>query len=283
VEWDHPDCYPTPGSFRRAFMQFADQVPQDGVLISCADDSGAEDIRAYRSTHGQPWITYGLNVGSDLRALNPIPGPDGGYVTDLAWQGAPAGQLSMQVPGLHNLCNALAVLAVARQCGVSMQQARETLATFQGTARRFEKKGSSKGVIVYDDYAHHPTEVRATLSGARHRHWDQRIWAVVQPHTFSRTRTVLAEMARSFDDADQVIVTDIFASREQDDGSVSAADLVAASDHPAIRHIGDLAAAATTLAAEVQTGDIVITLGAGDGYRVGEMLLEILSEQVSRD
>ncbi|MBP7964494.1 MAG: UDP-N-acetylmuramate--L-alanine ligase [Caldilineaceae bacterium] len=279
VEWDHPDCYPTPGSYRRAFMQFADLVPQDGLLISCADDPGAEEIRAYRTTHGQSWITYGLNIGANLRALAPLSGPNGGYVTTLSWQAAPAGQISLQVPGLHNLRNALAVLAVAQRCGVPLADAAATLADFRGTDRRFELKGSAKGVIVYDDYAHHPTEVRATLSGARHRHWDQRIWAVIQPHTFSRTRTVLAEMARSFSDADRVIVTDIYASRETDDGTVSAQDLVAASDHPAIRHVGDLAQAAATLAAEVQPGDVVITLGAGDGYRVGELLLE----QLSRD
>ena len=277
VEWDHPDCYPTPSSFRRAFMQFADQAPQDGLLISCADDPGAEEIRSYRSTHGQAWTTYGLNPGADLRAIPPTPGPDGWDVALLTWKETPAGQISLQVPGLHNLRNALAALAVAKRCGVPLAQAAASLANFQGTARRFETKGSVKGVTVYDDYAHHPTEVRATLAGARHRHGDQRIWAVVQPHTFSRTRTVLAEMARSFDDADQVIVTDIFASREQDDGSISARDLVAASPHPAIRYIGDLAQAAAVLAAEVRTGDVVITLGAGDGYKVGEMLLEQLS------
>lgn len=279
VEWDHPDCYPTPGSYRRAFMQFADLVPQDGVLISCADDPGAEEIRAYRSTHGQAWITYGLGMGSTLQALTPHSGPNGGYVTDLSWQGVPAGQISLQVPGLHNLRNALAVLAVGEQCGIPIPQAAAILADFQGTARRFELKGRAKGVTVYDDYAHHPTEVRATLSGARHRHQGQRIWAVIQPHTFSRTRTVLAEMARSFGDADRVIVTDIYASREQDDGTVSAQDLVEASAHRAIRHIGDLAQVAATLSAEVQPGDVVITLGAGDGYRVGELLLE----QLSRD
>ena len=279
VEWDHPDCYPTPGSFRRAFMQFTDLVPHDGILISCADDPGAEEIRTYRSSHGQKWITYGLNNGANLRALTPFSGPDGGYVTNLSWNGEDFGQISLQVPGLHNLRNALAVLAVAHECGVPQDQAAASLANFQGTARRFELKGSAKGVIVYDDYAHHPTEVRATLSGARHRHWGQRIWAILQPHTFSRTRTVLAEMARSFDDADQVIVTDIFASRELDDGSVNPQDLVDASDHPAIRHIGSLADAAKILATEVQPGDVVITLGAGDGYKVGELLLEQISHE----
>ncbi len=277
VEWDHPDCYPTPGSYRRAFMQFSDLVSQDGLLISCADDPGAEEIRAYRSTHGQSWITYGMDLAADLRALAPIPGPDGGYVTELAWQGTPTGRLSLQVPGLHNLRNALAVLAVAQGCGIPTAQAAATLSDFHGTDRRFELKGSAKGVTVYDDYAHHPTEVRATLSGARHRFRDQRIWAILQPHTFSRTRTVLKEMARSFGDADQVIVTDIYASRETDDGTISAQDLVAASAHPAIRHIGDLAQVAATLASEVQAGDVVITLGAGDGYKVGELLLEQLS------
>jgi UDP-N-acetylmuramate--alanine ligase len=128
-------------------------------------------------------------------------------------------------------------------------------------------------VVVFDDYAHHPTEVRSTLAAARDRFPDARIWAVFQPHTFSRTRNLLAEMAASFGDADQVIVTDIYAAREQDDGSVSPAALIAAANHPAMRHISGLDAAAAYLAEHVQPGDVVITLGAGDGNRIGEMLL----------
>ncbi len=191
VEWDHPDCYPTDSSFRRAFVQFTDQVPKDGQIISCADDAGAEEIRSFRSTHGQKWTTYGLGPAATLWATNPSAGPDGGYASDMNWWSQYVGHLALHVPGLHNLRNALAAMCVARSCNLSIAKAAETLATFQGTARRFEYKGTERDVVVYDDYAHHPTEISATLFAARQRHKGQRIWAVIQPHTFSRTRTVL--------------------------------------------------------------------------------------------
>jgi len=276
VEWDHPDCYPTPSSFRRAFIQFVDQVPKDGQIISCADDIGAEEIRSFGSSRSRRWITYGLAPAANLWATNPKPLQDAGYGSALQWWSQNVGHLQMQVPGLHNLRNAMAAMCVARSCNLSLIKAAQSLGNFRGTARRFEHKGSERGVTVYDDYAHHPTEVTATLSAARQRHPGKRIWAVIQPHTFSRTRNVMAEMAYSFGGADQVIVTDIYASREVDDGSISAADLVAASSHPAIRHISGLDQAADYLAQHVRPKDVVLTLGAGDSYRIGEMLLERL-------
>ncbi|MDW8439245.1 MAG: cyanophycin synthetase, partial [Caldilineaceae bacterium] len=130
--------------------------------------------------------------------------------------------------------------------------------------------------VVIDDYAHHPTEIEATLNAARLRYPDRRIWAVFQPHTYSRTQRMLYRRGESFDAADQVIVTDIYPAREIDDGSVHARELVAASPHPAIRYIGALEDAAVYLAEQVAPGDVVITLGAGDGYKVGEWLLERL-------
>jgi UDP-N-acetylmuramate--alanine ligase len=186
------------------------------------------------------------------------------------------GRLELQVPGLHNVRNALAAVAAAGWCDVPVGQALAALRDYRGAARRFELKGEARGVLVIDDYAHNPAKVAATLSAARQRYPRRRIWAVLQPHTFSRTRALLTEMARSLAAADQVIVTDIYAAREQDDGTVSAADLVAASPHPAIRYLAGLEEAAAYLAASVRPGDVVVTLGAGDGYRVGEILLATL-------
>ena len=136
-------------------------------------------------------------------------------------------------------------------------------------------------MLVIDDYAHHPTEITATLAAARSRFPDRRIWAVFQPHTYSRTRNLLREMAHSFDDADRVIVTDIYAAREIDDGNVSPAALVEASSHPSIRHISGLDAAADYLSRHVLPGDVVLTLGAGDGYRIGELLLAALNARAN--
>lgn len=273
VEWDHPDCFPTPASLRKAFMQFVDRVDRHGVVVSCRDDAGAERLRQYAYTRGPEWITYGMDAAADLQAIAPTPTPSGGYAAQVTQWGMQAGEVVLQVPGQHNVRNALAAVAVASWCDVPVADCLAALQSFRGAARRFEQKGDAGGVLVFDDYAHHPTEVRATLAAARDRFPASRIWAVFQPHTFSRTRNLLAEMAASFGDADEVIVTDIYAAREQDDGSVSSAALVAASVHPSIRHISGLDAAAAYLAAHVQPGDVVLTLGAGDGYRIGEMFL----------
>jgi UDP-N-acetylmuramate--alanine ligase len=275
VEWDHPDCFPSPQSFTQAFSAFTAGVPAHGLIVGCGDDEGAETVRREVPTPA-PWIRYGLGEDMDLRAVDAHPLPNGGYAADLHWQGTPIGSLSLQVPGLHNLRNALAALAVARSCHLPDEEILTALGHYQGVARRFELKGERRGVTVIDDYAHHPTEVRATLAAARARYGDRRLWAVVQPHTFSRTRELLHEMAASFGDADRVIVTDIYAARERDDGTLSAADLVAASDHPHIEHISGLEAIADSLAARVNTGDVVITLGAGTSYQIGEILLEWL-------
>ena len=159
---------------------------------------------------------------------------------------------------------------------MAVETALTSLRDYRGSARRFEWKGEAQGVTVIDDYAHHPTELEATLAAARLRYPTRRIWAVFQPHTYSRTAHMLYRMGESFEHADQVIVLDIYAAREVDDGTVNAQELVAASPHPAIRYVPTLDAAAQVLAQETAPGDVVITLGAGDGYKVGEMLLERL-------
>ena len=276
VEWDHPDCYPTPASFRRAFMRFVDRVDRDGMVVTCADDEGAEKLRAFAGTRRAQWLTYGVAETADLRATDIAAAPGGGISATVHWWHAPAVRLDLQVPGTHNLENAMAALAIANWANVPMDTAAAALQAYTGSTRRFEVKGEAAGVIVIDDYAHHPTEIMATLAAARGRFPTRRIWAVFQPHTFSRTARMLYRMGDSFAKADRVIVTDIYAARETDDGTVSAAELVAASAHPDIRHIRRLADAADFLAENVAPGDVVITLGAGDVNTVGAMLLDAL-------
>ncbi|MFZ1752248.1 MAG: UDP-N-acetylmuramate--L-alanine ligase [Caldilineaceae bacterium] len=275
VEWDHPDCYPTATSFQRAFAQFVDQTRHNGLIVSCGDDEGAEELRAFAPTRGW-WISYGLDEDAELRAIAPTVAPNGCYRTEILWWGAPLVTLALNVPGIHNVWNGMAALAVARYCGVPVVDAAAALGRYTGIARRFEWKGETNGVTVIDDYAHHPTEVIATLSAARARFGERRLWAIFQPHTFSRTRQLLHEMAASFAHAERVIVTDIYAAREKDDGTLDASQLVAASSHLAIQHISGLEAIADYLAQHVTPGDVVITLGAGTSYRIGEMLLERL-------
>jgi len=276
VEWDHPDCYPTPASFQSAFSQFVEQTRQDGLVISCGDDDGAEELRALAPTRSH-WISYGMAADVGLRAMTPTVAPNGCYTAEILWWGAPLVTLALSVPGIHNVWNGMAALAVARYCGIPVVNAAAALRGYTGIARRFEWKGEVKGITVIDDYAHHPTEVLATLAAARARFGDRRIWAVFQPHTFSRTRQMLHEMAASFAHADRVIVTDIYAAREKDDGTLTATDLVAASNHPAIQHISGLEVVADYLSHHVQPGDVVITLGAGTSYRIGELVLKLIA------
>ncbi|NTV44908.1 MAG: UDP-N-acetylmuramate--L-alanine ligase [Candidatus Yonathbacteria bacterium] len=189
------------------------------------------------------------------------------------------GDISLVVPGAHNVGNARAAVAAARAVGVSEAAARAALVDFSGTWRRSEYKGVLvSGATVYDDYAHHPTEIRATLAGFRERFPGKNITVLFQPHLYSRTREFLEAFAHAFIDADNVIITDIYAARERDDGTVHARDLVLAmgSVHPRATYGGPLNMIVENLMAThaLSSDDILITMGAGDVYRIGERLLE---------
>ncbi|MGD2144708.1 MAG: UDP-N-acetylmuramate--L-alanine ligase [Anaerolineae bacterium] len=277
VEHDHPDCYPTFADFRAAFEEFVAQVPQKGLLVTCWDDAVARDIGQRRN--GGPSVTYfGLGAGASWRAEEIQPNFAGGVDFLAVHEGETLGLVRLRVPGAHNASNAMAALAVTDFLGVPFRVAREALTTFKGVARRFEVKGEAGGVVVIDDYAHHPTEIRATLRAARARFPERRIWAVWQPHTYSRTKSLLSQFADSFGQADHVIVLPIFPAREIDTLGVSSREVVEAMDHPDVRAAESMDEAVTWLGTEVLAGDAVLTLGAGDGDRVGDWLLEILSK-----
>jgi UDP-N-acetylmuramate--alanine ligase len=275
VEHDHPDCYPTFAEFRAAFEEFVALVPGEGLLAMCWDDPVAREIGEYQAEK-RSVVFFGLGEGASWRAEEVHPNFAGG-VDFLAVQGGKTrGLVRLRVPGAHNASNALAALAVTEFLDVPFRVAREALTAFRGVARRFETKGEADGVVVIDDYAHHPTEVQATLAAARQRFPESRIWAVWQPHTYSRTKTLLAEFAVSFGEAHHVIVLPIYPARETDTLGVSASDVVDAMDHRDVRSAESMDEALTWLGTEVRPGDVVLTLGAGDGNRVGEWLLQIL-------
>lgn len=272
IEMDHPDCYPTLESMVEAFRRFLALVPPDGCIVGCGDEDRVRGILG--ELEGIPRITYGLGSDVDWQATDIREHGGGGSDFVARYRGRDVGRFFIRLPGIHNVQNALAVLAVAQHLGVEQETVREALAAFQGTGRRFEHKGTVAGVTVIDDYAHHPTQIRATLAAARVCFPQGEVWAVFQPHTYSRTKALLDEYATSFDDADHVIVLDIYAAREFDTLGVSAADLVARMSHPDARYIAGLDAATDYLFAHVRAGDVVLTLGAGDGYLVGERLLD---------
>ncbi|HEC23078.1 MAG TPA: UDP-N-acetylmuramate--L-alanine ligase, partial [Chloroflexi bacterium] len=231
---------------------------------------------AQRRERGLPALTYGL-TGGDWQAADVRPDGRGGMAFTVRQGGAEVARASLRLPGVHNVQNALAVIAVAVQLGVPPEEAAAALAGFSGVGRRFEVRGEAGGVTVIDDYAHHPTAIRATLAAARTRYGKRPLWAVWQPHTYSRTKALLDEFALSFGDADHVIITDIYRSRDRQTFGVGPGDVLDRMPaHPDARHIGPLDAVVEYLAAHVQPGDIVIVMSAGDATRVGDELLERL-------
>jgi UDP-N-acetylmuramate--alanine ligase len=277
VEHDHPDCYPTFADFRAAFEQFTASVPREGLLAACWDDPVARELGERRQAAGGAVTFFGLGEGTELRAEEVRPNFAGGVDFLATREGKVLGLVRLRVPGAHNASNATAALAVTDFLGVSFGVARGALTEFRGVGRRFEIKGEAGGVVVVDDYAHHPTEIRATLQAARDRFAGRSLWAVWQPHTYSRTVMLLADFAQAFGAADHVIVLPIYAARETDTLGVSSADVVAAMQHPDARCTRSLDEAVVWLGTELRPGDVVLTLGAGDGYKVGEWLLEVLT------
>ncbi|MBC7252207.1 MAG: UDP-N-acetylmuramate--L-alanine ligase, partial [Anaerolineae bacterium] len=258
-------------------------VPGDGWVVGCGDDERVRRLLGeLGELRGPLGVMYGLGDGVDWQAVDVRSNRAGGSDFVVRCRGSDVGRFSIGLPGIHNVQNALAVLAVAHYLGVDQGIVSGALAEFRGTGRRFELKGMAGGVTVIDDYAHHPTQIRATLAAARARFPQSTIWAVFQPHTYSRTKALLDEYAASFDDADHVIVLDIYAAREFDTLGVRAADLVARMSHPDARYIAGLDAATDYLFEHVQPGDVVLTLGAGDGYLVGERLLDKCRKQEAR-
>jgi UDP-N-acetylmuramate--alanine ligase len=268
VEHDHPDFFHTFDDFQTAFRAFVERV-QD-LLIVCRDDPGSAGL-------GRPGLsvqTYGLDPEADWRAEGMRPNDVGGMDFRIVRGGQDLGAVGSRLPGLHNVRNALAATAAATHLGVGFEEVRKALADYQGVGRRFEVLGEAQGVTVVDDYAHHPTEIRSTLDAARMRYPKAEIWAVFQPHTFSRTRTLLPELKHAFGDADHVIVLEIFAAREEPDGSIDGSRTAGAVDHKDVRFIGELQEAATFLLEKVASPAVVITLSAGDGNVVGQRLLQ---------
>lgn len=273
VEHDHPDCYPTPEEFHAAFVVFVEQVQE--LLLVCADDPGAASL----GRQGLSRRTYGLSADADWFAEEIRPNGAGGMDYLALCDGQLLGLVRLRLPGLDNVRNSLAALAVASELGVTFVEAREAMVDFRGVGRRFEVLGQETDVTVVDDYAHHPTEIRSTLAAARSRFPEADIWAVFQPHTYSRTRTLLDALKGAFTDADHVIVLDIFAARERPDSETTGESVARQIEHPEALFIGDMQKAVEHLLNGVAPGSLVITLSAGDGNQVGRSLVEQLRKR----
>ncbi len=283
VEHDHPDCYPTMDDMRQAFESFVALLPYNGTLIASMEDEGAAALLNEARQAGRRVIAYNLQGDMTIKASNWIqarnarPNERGGFDFEATnnFGEAQSAKVSLQVPGEHNIRNALATLAVIATQGLSIKDGAAALKRFAGTGRRFEVEGEEKGVLVINDYAHHPTEIKATLAAARKRYPGRRIWAVWQPHTYSRTKTLFNDFITAFEDADQVIVTEIYAAREPKE-DFSAAKLVKEMPHKSAKFIGSVQDVTDYLHAKARENDVVLILSAGDADQIGPELLAAL-------
>ncbi|ABX06145.1 MAG TPA: UDP-N-acetylmuramate--L-alanine ligase [Herpetosiphon sp.] len=268
LDWDHVDIYPSQAEYDAAFREFAIK-PSLQHLVLCGDDLGTQRVLA-----DVPAIRCGLTEHNDWRATAVQATPDG-MLFELISPAAEPMTVQLAVSGEHNVRNALLALAAAHSYGIDLAVAVAAIAHYQGAARRFEPKGQVGAVRVFDDYAHHPVEIRATLAAARKRFPAQRIVAYFQPHTFSRLEAFLADFQTAFEQADLVRIGAVYGARETSKGDPTA-QIVAGMQHPNALAVGDLDQAFEQLLRDVQAGDVVLTLGAGDGVVVGERLVAAL-------
>jgi UDP-N-acetylmuramate--alanine ligase len=283
VEYDHPDFFPNRDTFFQSFRDFVRRLTPEGALLACTDDSGAAQIAQEAAADGVRVYTYGMHGSPTYRARGLRPTAGGGTIFDLVRGEDLFVKVALPIPGEHNVLNAVAALGVLDQLGLSVPEGAQALRDFRGTGRRFQVRGTRAGVTLIDDYAHHPTEIRATLQAARQQFPDQEIWAVWQPHTFIRTQAFFTAFTQAFGAADHVVVTEVFAAREEIPPDFSARQLVEAMDHPDAAYIPDLDQTVTYLQEHVRAESAVIIMSAGDADHISTRFLAGRADTGLRD
>lgn len=287
IEPDHLDHYGSKEAFEQAFEQFVGQVPEVGFTVVCADDEGAFQLGLVARAQGKRVLFYGTSPVSDV-AISQVTQTEGssGISYRLKWQptgddfssyGEFEGIVELQVPGFHNALNSAGAFASLVALGARPEQVVEGLEAFIGTGRRFELRGTRGDVRVIDDYAHHPTEVAALLNAARVSAGAGRVVVLFQPHLFSRTRIFASEFAQALDLADQVVLTGIYAAREDNDPLVTS-DLIAQRMTTSVSVVDDRFEAAREVARLARPDDLVLTVGAGDVTELGQVILDHLAD-----
>ncbi|OGO76726.1 MAG: UDP-N-acetylmuramate--L-alanine ligase [Clostridiales bacterium GWB2_37_7] len=277
VEEDHLDYFKDIEHIMSAFYKFTQLIPKEGSLVVCADNENAMKVATSAECN---LLTYGIDNDADYTASNIYFDQLGHPRFDVYFRGNKLGMFSLNIPGKHNILNSLASIAIAINAGIDIDIIKNSLLEFRGTYRRFDIQGTQNNITVIDDYAHHPTEIKATLDAAvQFPH--KRVWCIFQPHTYSRTRTLFKDFALAFNRADKAIIADIYsASREKDNGDIHSTDLVTAinqNSNNAI-YIKNFEEIADLIAREAEPGDIVFTMGAGDVFKLGQMILDRLNK-----
>ena len=272
IEEDHMDFFKDLEDIRHSFRRFAEKPGADGYLIINSEIERLDEITEGLSCRV---MTYGPAESSDCRAENIVFDNEAHASFDVILHGENAGRVTLSVSGMHNVSNALAAILAADVLGIPMAQIRQGLLDFKGTDRRFEHKGSFDGVEVFDDYAHHPTEIRATLTTAQ-KYPHKTLWCVFQPHTYSRTRAFLGDFADALALADKIVLADIYAAREKDPGDISSRDIARLLTEAGkeVWYFPTFDEIEKFLKKNCINGDMLITMGAGNIVNVGEALVK---------
>ncbi len=277
LEREHLDIYSDIDDIKRAFIEFANKAPFYGFVALCLDESSLVDIRPHLKKRV---VSYGSTPQCDVRAID-LSFSEGNSRFTVLRHGEPLGEIIVGAPGEHNVKNALAAITVGLEVGVPFESIVRALAKFTGVYRRFEIKGEAADVMVIDDYAHHPTEVKATLDAIRSG-WRRRIVALFQPHTYSRTRDFHEEFGKSFFNADLVLVTDVYAARERPIQGITGELIVESAidyGHRNVIYVPQRNTLAERTLELIRPGDIVVTMGAGDIWRNADEILYALREK----
>jgi UDP-N-acetylmuramate--alanine ligase len=278
VDEDHLDCYRNLDDIKGAFIEYANKVPFFGSVIACLDDPGVQSILPEIN---KKIVTYGLSRQANVQALN-IVMKDFQASYDLAYKGYKLGRISMNVTGKHNIQNSLLAASIGLELDLPFKSIQAGMAAFNGVYRRFELKGEAAGITIYDDYAHHPTEIMATLEGFKDS-VDRRIVALFQPHLYSRTRDLYEKFGKAFFSCDCLILAPIYPARELPIPGISSkliADVAIQSGHHQVHTIADKDQIVDETIALLKEGDILITIGAGNVWQYGEEILNKLKKSV---
>ena len=284
VEADHLEYYGSEEAYETAFNQFIRRVQPEGVIIACGEDpwlagldEGTYPARIERygrvtPSEGNLFERYGSRPPTWL-GIDHGPGLTGGHRLEVLRDGQPFGRVRLGIPGSHNAQNALGAIAAGSALGLDAHQMQHALSSFRGARRRFELVGEAQGITIIDDFAHHPTEIKVNIQAARERFPGRRLVLVFQPHTYSRTSYLLNEFIGCFAETDRLVILETYASRETPEAGLSAKDLAEAVTSPACEYVPTAEDAAGRLLAELRSGDVLVTMGAGDVDRVGRLVL----------
>jgi len=279
IDSDHLDCYRNYDNIKTAFVEYANKVPFFGCVIACLKDPG---VQAILPLINKKVVTYGTSRQADVQAINiDMKGFQSEY--DALYKGYCLGRIKMKVTGMHNILNSLLAVAMGLELDIPFTAIQKGLSDYKGVYRRFELKAEVNGVAVFDDYAHHPTEITATLEGFRES-TQRRTVVIFQPHLYSRTRDYYTDFGRAFFSCDVLILAPIYPAREQPIPGITSkliADAAIQSGHHTVTCLEDNSKIVETAMQVIQEGDIVITMGAGNIWQYGEEIISLLKGEKS--